>query len=81
MSYDPRCSDCLKKAVNGDQSGCGDRHWVLRVYPFDDMIQAAPTLAKARWRNYRAAREAGYFNGGAAEYFANLGPCHEVSND
>ncbi len=62
------CSDCCHVA-SGD---CGKRHWRIELDGFGTMICAAPTLAKARWRNYTLGHEVGYFSGGFHDWLTRL---------
>lgn len=73
MSGFIRCHACRLK-----QSDCGLRHWRIQIDGFDEQIQPANTKAQARWRNFRAGREAGYFSGGFPAYLAQLSSVTEA---
>lgn len=68
------CPECRSPSHRYYERGvtCGQRHWLISLDGFDEMVQPGATRDKARWANYRAGREAGYFSGGFSDYLARL---------
>ncbi|MBB3997252.1 hypothetical protein [Aureimonas pseudogalii] len=75
MTFFTRCHACRLK-----QADCGSRHWRIQIDGFDEQIQPAASIGQARWRNYRAGREAGYFSGGFSDYLSRLSSVTDASD-
>lgn len=72
------CEACNRRLT---MHGCGGRHWIVEPYGFGAHVVAAPTRDAARYRSFRAAKEAGYFQGrdGFRRFVVNGATVREAS--
>lgn len=73
---------CHKCLGGWPRRRCRERHWLIDLDGFGEHIVPAATKAKARYEDFRLAREAGHFSGrhGFHEFLVRLGRVVEVSH-